>query len=482
MLATDRLNVLDNPKVGIVQNLAARYPSRPDRDPLEKVPTFSEIEAMLREVLALALGTSSDNPLNGFIQPGDRVLIKPNQVLHFTRGRSPLDCLVTHWSLIFCMADLTLKQLKGRGSLLIGDAPIQGCDFDLLTKEQTPLAALVSVLQKKYPLPILLVDFRRTVSRYTIDSILKPETRTEIPFHDVDLGIDSLLHNQWQDIIKYRTIDYSARLLKKFHQPHSHLFRINQNVLDSDVIINIPKLKTHCKTGITVALKNTVGILAEKQSLPHHRQGPPEQGGDEYEHSIFMQNIETKLWDLLNSTTMTTGRWLVKKVIKTLRRGYQFFRPLPLPLNVIGGSWYGNDTLWRSVLDLNRICLYGQKNGSLNSQPSRRYLVLVDGITAGEGEGPLTPSPKQCGLLLAAQNPVALDSVAARLMGFDYRKLPLIYKAGSISKFPLINFPFEKIEMLSNVSDWNHKTTNDSFPSFQFKPSQGWENHIEFVG
>ena len=53
-------------------------------------------------------------------------------------------------------------------------------------------------------------------------------------------------------------------------------------VLEADVIVNLPKLKTHKKAGVTCALKNLIGINGNKEYLPHHRIGGHNLGGDCY--------------------------------------------------------------------------------------------------------------------------------------------------------------------------------------------------------
>jgi uncharacterized protein (DUF362 family) len=52
--------------------------------------------------------------------------------------------------------------------------------------------------------------------------------------------------------------------------------------------------------------------------------------------------------------------------------------------------------------------------------------ATMDGTTAGSGPGPRTVVPVDKNIILASQDQVAIDSVAARLMGFDWRKLPCI--------------------------------------------------------
>lgn len=56
-------------------------------------------------------------------------------------------------------------------------------------------------------------------------------------------------------------------------------------------------------------------------------------------------------------------------------------------------------------------------------------LTIVDGIWAMEGNGPNSGTPRQCGLLLAGANPVAVDTVAARLAGIPGQLLPVEQEA-----------------------------------------------------
>lgn len=52
--------------------------------------------------------------------------------------------------------------------------------------------------------------------------------------------------------------------------------------------------------------------------------------------------------------------------------------------------------------------------------------ATMDGTTVGSGPGPRTVVPHDKHVILAAADQVAIDSVAARLMGFDWKKLPCI--------------------------------------------------------
>jgi len=55
--------------------------------------------------------------------------------------------------------------------------------------------------------------------------------------------------------------------------------------------------------------------------------------------------------------------------------------------------------------------------------------ATMDGTTAGSGPGPRTVRPHDKDVILASADQVAIDSVAARLMGFDWRELPCIQLA-----------------------------------------------------
>jgi uncharacterized protein (DUF362 family) len=82
----------------------------------------------------------------------------------------------------------------------------------------------------------------------------------------------------------------------------------------------------------------------------------------------------------------------------------------------------------------------------------------MDGTTAGSGPGPRTLVPHDKHIILAAADQVAIDSVAARLMGFDWKKLPCI--ALSHEHGLGIGDPAE-IEIIGNTDavneNWNFK-------------------------
>jgi uncharacterized protein (DUF362 family) len=57
-------------------------------------------------------------------------------------------------------------------------------------------------------------------------------------------------------------------------------------------------------------------------------------------------------------------------------------------------------------------------------------IAIVDGVTAMQGNGPITGTPVQVGVVVVADDPVAADVVGARLMGVDPEKVPHLMEAG----------------------------------------------------
>jgi uncharacterized protein (DUF362 family)/NAD-dependent dihydropyrimidine dehydrogenase PreA subunit len=56
-------------------------------------------------------------------------------------------------------------------------------------------------------------------------------------------------------------------------------------------------------------------------------------------------------------------------------------------------------------------------------------LTVMDAVLAMEGDGPGAGIPRQVGLLIASENPLALDVVAGAIMGIDRRKNPVLIEA-----------------------------------------------------
>ncbi len=266
------------------------------------------------------------------------------------------------------------------------------------------------------------------------------------------------------------------------HAPGRHRYSVANSVLDADVFINLPKLKTHCKAGMTVALKNLVGICNEKRWLPHHRQGSPQQGGDEYsERTALGVKLVERLKDFFVQNPV--GKLIYPRIMLANKLGKRLFgidmiRSIRNSDPYQNGGWYGNDTVWRMVLDLNKILLYGQRDGTLAAVPTRRMITFVDGLWAGDAEGPLRPSPKEAGVIMVGVDSLLLDIVAATLMGFDYSKIKLLSRALAIQDYPLTRTALQAVEVVTNEPGWRSLEAIRG-AHLAFRPPRGWVGHIE---
>ena len=241
------------------------------------------------------------------------------------------------------------------------------------------------------------------------------------------------------------------------------------------MVINVPKLKTHKKVGLTGALKNLVGINGHKDWLPHHRCGSIREGGDEYPLPSPLKRMET--W--LNEGIYRHPDSLVNVARRLGCRAMRRLNRLVSNDHIYEGSWYGNDTCWRMVLDLNRILVYGSCDGQMTDKVQRKLLTIVDAIIAGEGNGPMTPDPRNCNMLVAGENPAAVDAVLATVIGFDYRRLPLISSSFSPHRWPITDFPSQAIDVRSTDPRFCSLRVGEGCESFEFRAPSSWVGHIE---
>jgi hypothetical protein len=110
----------------------------------------------------------------------------------------------------------------------------------------------------------------------------------------------------------------------------------------------------------------------------------------------------------------------------------------------------------------------------------KRYLSVVDAVISGEGNGPDAPDKVSTGLILIGTDPVTVDAVCARLMGFDWKNIPVIHKAFSVKQYPFCFHDHESITVESSIEKFNMPLGMISKTDlFTFKPSTGWKGHIE---
>ena len=407
-------------------------------------------------------GTPAWNPLGDFIRPGSRVVIKPNWVLHWNQSGQGLDCLVTHTSVI--EAVLKFVALARPSSVIIGDAPIQGCDFQALC-QATGIFGMLNQFQAS-EMDLAVRDFRRTLlPRGALGSPRLETGRGSDQYVLVDLGGESLLEPISVDAAKFRVTMYDPEMMRHSHAPGRHQYLIAREVLQADVVVNLPKLKCHKKACITGALKNLVGINGNKEYLPHHRKGSSSAGGDCYGGESWLKRKAEDLADAANRSSSETGQSLLAASSELLVKAATRLGGD----DNLEGSWYGNDTVWRTVLDLQRILRYARLDGTMAGEPQRAVVHITDAIIGGEGEGPLAPTPVASGFLTGAVNPAAAEWAHARLMGFDPRKIPLVYRAFESFPYPLADFEPSAV----------HLKAGKHQGQLHFRPPKGWRGHCE---
>jgi len=256
-----------------------------------------------------AAGLDPVNPFRSWIQPGMRVLVKPNWVRHAAEEWSSMECLVTHPSILRAVVEAVARALtcangSVKGEIILADAPLQSANFEVLL-EQCGIPPMLAYWKAR-GIPVRLRDLRRVIAD-TDDStgvIRSSRGAAGDPSGDtiVDLGTDSRLEDLVRSSASFGVSNYDSKSNSSHHHSGVHRYCIANSLLESDVVINLPKWKTHVKTGITGALKNFIGINCDKEYLPHFRTGAPKNGGDEFPDSM------TGAW-IVPLRTWWTARW-----------------------------------------------------------------------------------------------------------------------------------------------------------------------------
>jgi hypothetical protein len=233
------------------------------------------------------------------------------------------------------------------------------------------------------------------------------------------------------------------------HSTRRHQYLVAKEAIEADVVINLPKLKTHKKAGVTCALKNLIGINGNKEYLPHHRIGGSETGGDCYPGASRIKRALEFTLDRQNMASSVATARLWSEVATNLNR----LSSLTGDRLGVEGSWSGNNTVWRTGLDLNRILLYGRLDASMAERPQRRVVHLVDAVTAGQGDGPLRPQPLDLGLIFAGNNAPAVDLVASHLLGYAPQRIPLVRESFEQFRWPLSSIVPDEVAVAGDLGD-----------------------------
>ena len=415
------------------------------------------------------------------IKPDDTVAIKPNFVQEHRERDSEWDFVITHPACISAVIELLAPVLAGRGKIILVDGPMTASSFDKIL-EHMPVDDWRNICNKN-SVNFEIIDLRdeewlQSKNHVTLKRRALPgDPAGKVLFNLKDENSEFYQKDNHGNAMY--GADYDIERTNRAHNGSDNLYSVSASVIGADVFINMPKLKCHKKAGITGCLKNLVGINTDKNLLPHHTIGAPQDGGDEF----------------AAQTNRARSESAIANKAKEIAYQFEFLSPLLVPLKKIAtwiygdntqtvrnGAWYGNDTLWRTILDLNKLLLYGLPNGEMKEdalQNRKRYIAIVDAILGGEGNGPLDPEKLNCSCLILGENPVAVDAVCSELMQFDSKKLPQLAKAFLIKRYPLFAGRYEDI--VCSVNDGELRKLADIAWNIYpvWKPAPGWTGYIE---
>jgi uncharacterized protein (DUF362 family) len=425
--------------------------------------------------------TSEWNPLGELIHPGETVLLKPNMV-HQRHARDPEGWryVITHGSVIRAVADYVWKAVGPKGKIILADAPQTDASF----AEMVRLLGLDAIrdFYLSWGLTFEIIDLRQEEWTTRGEVIVERRKLPPDPYGSIAFDLGQM--SEFADHAgggRYYGADYDARVVNHHHTQGRHEYLIAGCAIKCDVVFSLPKWKTHKKAGITASLKNLVGVNADKNWLPHHTEGEPTRGGDEHPNPDLKHRTERKVAAAirgLSHRVPVVGPW-VHRVARSA--GKPLFGDTET--TVRSGNWFGNDTVWRMCLDLNKIVFYGNADGSLREpqpQNRKRHFVLLDGILAGQGGGPLNPDPVSAGVVLFGVHPPSVDAACAYLMGFDPERIPIVSRAFACRAFPFSQHSWSEIVLRSNDAAWDrHLIDIPAADTFHFEPHFGWKGHIE---
>lgn len=433
-------------------------------------------------------GTPEWNPLGGHIKPGQTVLLKPNYVLSFNAGGDDIFSVITHPSILRALVDYAFIALNGEGRIIIADVPQMDCDWDELMRIQR-LDAIQEFYAKKFGFKIEVYDCRNFA---VIDHTKPPltENRKKLPGDPagsvvINLGKRSQFYGLPNQ--NYYGADYNREETISHHHGEVQEYCVSKTMLSADVFLSVPKMKTHKKVGVTLNLKGLVGINTNKNYLVHYRLGTPKDGGDQIPDSRAGKDralVKMQRWayDRFLAKQSKTG----DSIYNSLRAVYRatlkpFVRVSDETYVLDAGNWHGNDSAWRMTADLARILFYADANGQMHDSPQRKLFCLVDGIIGGERMGPLEPTARRSGCLIAGNHPFAVDLVTTRLMGLNPRKIRQ-FDGGlkDVGAFGLDGFPGIQIRHDGELIDGaRFFDASDRTPYFKFAPHPGWVGEIE---
>lgn len=457
----------------VIIDSSIAYPTADDYfSPDEAYPEYSfgnisnspnQVYRAVRDCLGQAgldaenFGTAAWNPLRYAIPEGSNVFILCNFVYHRRENESweVFWSKCTHGSVLRAILDYVVLAVGPHGTVCFGNAPVQSCDWERVL-EETGATRVSSFFRDQVGRTVEACDLRSyIVKRGAVGGLRQVvrhvETLDEI---EVDLGRESLLEELYTGANKpkFRSLDYNPAETERYHEHGRHVYVINRRLLEADVVVSIPKLKVHEKVGATLGIKGCVGSIAHKHCLAHFRLGSSNCGGDEYEGFKFLNWLESRLGEYLNKMPNSSLQGFFRTINFVLRKII-----IRLVRRSVGGGWAGNDTTWRMSMDIARILIHATKLGALSNCEVRKHISFIDGILAGEGQGPLAPTARRAGFVLFADDVPAGDYAACCFMGIGPERLPIVKRAFELSDYPLTKLKLIDVTATVNGTFYSNK-------------------------
>lgn len=433
------------------------------------------------------VGKDSWNPFKDLVMPGNVVVIKPNLVYNPPNANRQT-CTTTHASVIRPIIDYVWKALKSKGTIIIGDACAAETDFQEVIMRSN-IDKMVSVLVER-GLNIKIEDFR-SVKVHEENGIWIGEQKDLAKENGVivNLAKESMFYGTAKNK-KFHGAGYNIKETTKHHKGDIQEYSVSKTILEADVIISVPKFKTHRKAGITCCLKNLVGINTDKNYLPHFTMGSENMGGDEMPTISSNRILGLRMYDwfreyILAYTWKTIGgigSKILKIAFHNTKKTAEEVKTKDLNTtdevdnagllhtkitgqSISSGAWQGNLTICKMILDLNKIFLCCDKNGKYTGKTNRKYFYVVDGIELGMGDGPINPIPLHSGFVAAGYNGFKIDYSLISLFGINPNVIPLYNMASSN------NWIVSNGIVLFNG---NGLTKNDKFICGELVAPKGW--------
>lgn len=214
-------------------------------------------------------------------------------------------CLRTHDNFLLGAVEAVL--IRQPKSVLIANAPVQGARCDRVVRASFKQKA--SNLSEKYNIPLCIKYFRRV----TFNPRSNNFTLERNPLKDYiifEFGKESYLETITTNKLRFRVTYYDPDRLSESLGLGEHKYCIAKDVFYADVVLTMPKVKTHQRNGLTNSLKILVVINGDKDYPPHHRKGGNSYNGDWYPGKNILHALSEQV---LGKANMNRGKKICKQ-------------------------------------------------------------------------------------------------------------------------------------------------------------------------